>query len=146
MAAVENCPDPPTDRTIQQTFLAGIRVEEATQDDLEATLHDSTVAALTSLQAVTWDRVRLHTASDPHMNQLVTIVESGMPPNRHELPPALRAYHQFRDGLYTVDGVVVYKNRVVIPLQLANRGKSLKWCPRTDLMPETHICYLLYKR
>ena len=75
-------------------------------------------AALNCLQAVTWDRVRLVTASDPDMNQLVSIIESGMPSHRHELPTPLRDYHQFRNDLYTVGGVVIYKERVVIPPSL----------------------------
>ena len=49
------------------------------------------------------------------MSTLVNIVEDGMPEFRHELPEPLREYHQFRDHLYTMDGVVVYKDRVVIP-------------------------------
>ena len=59
--------------------------------------------------------VRLETASDPIMNQLISIIEDGIPNNRHELPPQLREYHQFRDNLYTVDGVAMYKDRVIIP-------------------------------
>ena len=52
------------------------------------------------------------------MNQLLNLIESGMPECRQELPPALREYHQFRDYLYTSDGVILYKNRIVIPPSL----------------------------
>lgn len=68
--------------------------------------------------AVTWDRVKLATTSNGDMTQLLDIIESGFPEFRHELPPALREYYQFREHLYTVDGVILYKNRIVIPPSL----------------------------
>jgi hypothetical protein len=52
------------------------------------------------------------------MKTLVSIIESGFPEFRHELPRDLHEYFQFRDNLYTVDGVILYKDRVVIPPQL----------------------------
>ena len=58
------------------------------------------------------------TASDTNMVQLTSIIDSGFPEFRHELPPALREYHQFRDHLYTVDSVILYKSRTVIPPSL----------------------------
>ncbi len=48
------------------------------------------------------------------MQSLVDLLESGIPQFRHKLPELLREYFQFRHGLYTVDGVVLYKDRVVI--------------------------------
>ena len=49
------------------------------------------------------------------MNQLISTIESGFPEFRHELPQPLQEYFQFRDNLYTVAGVILYKERVVIP-------------------------------
>ena len=71
-----------------------------------------------STMAVTWDRVKLATTSNGDMTQLLDIIESGFPQFRHELPPALQEYYQFREHLYTVDGVILYKNRIVIPPSL----------------------------
>ena len=48
------------------------------------------------------------------MIQLVDTIESGMPEFRNELPTPLQEYHQFRNNLHTVDGVVINKDRVVI--------------------------------
>ena len=59
--------------------------------------------------------MKLATASDATMNQLIFTIESGFPEFRHELPQPLQEYFQFRDNLYTVDGVILYKERVVIP-------------------------------
>ena len=52
------------------------------------------------------------------MVKLIEIIESGMPEFRHLLPTELRPYHQYRDSLYTVDGVVMYNERIVIPPSL----------------------------
>ena len=49
------------------------------------------------------------------MRMLASIIESGFPDLRHELPRELHEYFQFCENLYTVDGVILYKDRVVIP-------------------------------
>ncbi|CAH3031505.1 unnamed protein product [Pocillopora meandrina] len=49
------------------------------------------------------------------MTQLIHLIETGFPKSRNELPPALREYHQFREHLYTVDGIILYKNRIHAP-------------------------------
>ena len=41
-----------------------------------------------------------------------------MPEFRHLVPTELRPYHQYSDSLYTVDGVVMYNERIVIPPSL----------------------------
>ena len=55
------------------------------------------------------------TASDTNMVELISIIESGFPEFHHELPTELHEYHQFRDHLYTVDGVILFKSSTVIP-------------------------------
>ena len=82
-----------------------------------------TVAAVMSLntlnlKSVTWNRIRTATASDEDMLTLTELIESGMPDFRHEIPKAIREYFQFRNYLHTIDGVVVYKDRIVIPPSL----------------------------
>ncbi len=52
------------------------------------------------------------------MAKLVEIIEEGMPECRQKLPESIREYHQFREHLFTVDGIVIYKDRVVIPPSL----------------------------
>ena len=52
------------------------------------------------------------------MLRLVEIIEDGIPGSREDFPQALREFYQFRDDMYTVDGVVMYGGRVVIPLSL----------------------------
>ena len=89
------------------SFLTGIHCREppapyTTIDDELASLVSSYLNTL----AITWDRIKVATASDTNMVQLTSIIESGFPEFCHELPPALREYHQFRHHLYTVDGII----------------------------------------
>ena len=63
------------------------------------------------------------------MHQLLKLIELGLPESRHKFSPALREYFQFRKKLHPLDGVIVYKARIVIPpslkplLQLAHEQK-----------------------
>ena len=81
-------------------------------------LEESLVAAATSsvdslaVKSVTWDRVRLATASEESMNHLLQLIDTGLPEVRHNYPPSLREYHQFHENLYTMDDVIFYKDRV----------------------------------
>ena len=62
----------------------------------------SSTLDMLSLRSVTWERVRTATASDDDMQALVTIIEA----------------YQFRDDLHTIDGVILYKDRIIIPPSL----------------------------
>ena len=73
------------------------------------------------IKNITWDDIRLATTSDATMSQLIELIEDGLQDNRDAFPPALRCYYQFRDGLSSFDGVVLYKDRVVIPPPLRPR-------------------------
>ena len=53
-----------------------------------------------------------------------------MPEFRHQLPTEPRPYHQYRDSLYTVDGVVMYNERTVIPPSL-----------RSDVLESLHAAH-----
>ena len=111
--------------THSSSLMSGLRTF-STNPLLEDTMDISIIACLDMLniQSVTWDRVRTATCSDDNMRNLVDLVESGMPEYRHELPESLREYFQFRTSLHTTDGVVLYKDRVVIPTSLRNEVLS----------------------
>ena len=90
---------------------------------VDSSVNDITASAVAStlsmgIQAITWDSVQMATASDPDMNQLVTAIKSGMPEKRLDFPPPLREFHKFRHDLHTIDGVVLFKDRIVIPPSL----------------------------
>lgn len=105
---------------IKHAFLAAIRQTEdkPSGKDIDDEAMDTALYALNTITSVTWERVRHATSSDGDMNLLLSTIESGIPKHRHELPHALREYHQFREHLYSVDGVVIYKDRIVIPASL----------------------------
>ena len=86
--------------------------------DNESYLYSSAVSSVENLKCVTWDKVRMATSSDENMHQLVEIIEAGVPDTRSDLPLSLQSFYGIRDQLSTVDGVVIYKDRLVIPPSL----------------------------
>ena len=98
------------------SFMTGIRRADpppsSYPDDQLASLAFSTLHNL----AITWNRVQLTTTSDQDIIQLVSVIESGFPKFRHELPPPLQVYYQFKE--HTLDGVILYRYCVVIPPSL----------------------------
>ena len=76
------------------------------------------MATAVSVQSVTWDRVRTMSASDPDMLELAEMIENGMPDSRLQMPASLKDFFQFRDGLSTIDGVILYKDCIVVPKSL----------------------------
>ena len=71
--------------------------------------------ATTDLKMVTWDRVKEATVRDTTMSLLVETIEAGFPDERDATPHIIQDFYQFRNDLYTVDGVVIYNERVVVP-------------------------------
>ena len=86
------------------------------------------IAALSSLQVVTWEKVKLATASDKDMEGLLTLVESGFPSCKMDVPTNLQVFFIHRKHLRTSDGVVLYKDRLVIPNSLRKTILSLLHC------------------
>ena len=104
-----------------QALITGACLDELTggaSHDIDLTLRETAADSL-SCTSVTWDRVKAETASDGDMQRLVQLVEDDAMPERKEaLPESLRPYHRFRGDLLALDGVVLYKERVVIPPKL----------------------------
>ena len=89
--------------------------------DIERTTFVTAISSLfhiDALKSVTWNRVQEETASTPYMVDLYNIVQSGFDRELEKLSPDLQPYHRFRDSLSTIDGVVMYKNRIVVPPRL----------------------------
>ena len=66
------------------------------------------ISPLATLHCITWDRIREAIA-------LLMLIDDGVSQSRHELPPPLRPYYQYREQLHSTDGVILYKGGVVIP-------------------------------
>ena len=96
--------------------------EESTEDslDVEKAVFTTAIAALSNLQSiksVTWEKIQEATFSDPIMMELLNTVQEGFSYNR-KLPAHLSQFAKVKQFLTTVDGVVLYKDRIVIPPQL----------------------------
>ena len=70
------------------------------------------------LQTVTWDRVKVATKSEKSMLQLLTAIQNGFLASKQDLPKDIQEYHQYRDDMYTIDGVILSKDRIAIPVSL----------------------------
>ncbi|XP_054749714.1 uncharacterized protein K02A2.6-like [Lytechinus pictus] len=105
------------------TLMAGLRTMAPQEDTVEICTLSSAMCALESLhlKSVTWDRVCTATTSDDNMQALLDAIQAGMPEFGQELPSPLREYFPFRDDLYTSDGVILYKDRIVIPPSLREK-------------------------
>ena len=82
---------------------------------MESQIHRSLISALHSTQVVDWEQVQIATTSDENMFLLLSFIENGFPESKCQLPLPIREYHQFRKHLYSSDGVVIYKDCIVIP-------------------------------
>ena len=90
--------------------LHAIQMENQLQELLASSLH--------STHTVNWEQVQIATSSDENMLLLLSTIEDGLPELKHQLPAPIREYNQFRRHLYSSDGVVIYKDRIVIPPSL----------------------------
>ena len=87
-------------------------------DQDEASMINAIQTDFENLKAITWQRVRDETQKDSTMTKLMEILEQGFPPKKDFLPPSLAPFWEFRNSLYLCDGVVLYKDRVVVPQSL----------------------------
>ena len=101
-------------------FLSAIRTFQAEEAEV-CTQYNHPVNVI---ESVTWDDCRLQTASDQLMSRLLEVIEDGFPENRVELHPELKPYYQYRQNLSTLDGVILYRDRVVIPPSLRDKVLS----------------------
>ena len=100
--------------------LASLRCFEPdkSSDSIDSSIRNCAIGALAQI-SVTWQRVKNETSSDPDMHQLLELVEQDcIPELRQDLPVKLRNFHQYRHDLIAIDGIILYKERVVIPPRL----------------------------
>ena len=95
--------------------LAAIRVPADTEDDLELAVIANAQTSANALGATTWERVRTETRRDDTLQRLATLVQSGFPASRDDIPETLQPFWQLRERLSTVDDVVMMDDRVVVP-------------------------------
>ena len=76
---------------------------------------EHTVAA-TIPQPLAWSRLRDHVAKDPMMRMLCDQISNGFPPEKKLLRIELREFWQHRECLSQVDGVPLFKERLIVLL------------------------------
>ena len=107
-------PDDASSIFIDKTFLSSIRTYS--HDETEVCSQET--SSVEVIESVTWNDVRVSTSSDQLMSLLEQLIEDGFPDKRSEIPTELNAYYQYRDNLTTFDGVILYRDRVVVPPSL----------------------------
>ena len=99
--------------------LSSIRVHENdSADDIELSI--STLSSATNIRAVTWELVKEETGKDVSMQRLIALVNATFPTDKSDLPSDLVSYWPIRDSLYVVDGVILMRDRIVLPKTLRN--------------------------
>ena len=93
--------------------------EQEEVEERESMLVAEAGAKLTSL--VSWGDVRDQMGNDRQLADLATQVEQGFPPDKKLVVEGLLEFWRFREDLSLVEGVVLYKGRVVVlrPLRKA---------------------------
>ena len=71
--------------------------------------------------AVTWERVRSESKDDKDVTLLIRLINEGFPKTKSEMPKELIAYWEFRHNLTSIDGVVLYMDRIIVPYKLRSR-------------------------
>ena len=62
-----------------------------------------------------WDVIHKATQEEWTMWKLMDHIRCGMPDSGLELDKSLREYHRFHHDLHVVDGVLCYRDRIVVP-------------------------------
>ena len=70
---------------------------------------------------VTWQELQEATNNDEVLVKLREEIQRGMADSMHEVPAELKEFHRYRHGLLVVDGVIMYKQRLVVPGSLQKR-------------------------
>lgn len=116
-AITNSQPSPPS--TIPTALMAGLSTDDTPlSSTIESTLQESLAATFTSALPIGWEQVQTATSSDDDMLLLLDTIENGFPDKRHLTPTAIRDFHHHKDHLYSIDGVIIYKDRIVIPRAL----------------------------
>ncbi|XP_043240331.1 uncharacterized protein K02A2.6-like [Amphibalanus amphitrite] len=96
------------DDPLHACVIAALQASDRSEDGVQlAPLIDSAL-----------ERVRAAAERDPEHRALSEVILAGFPENRHEAPPAVRAYWGVRHQLAIDDGLVVYGARLVVPSAL----------------------------
>ena len=72
-------------------------------------------AALHSFEPITWEKVQTATMNDSDFKVLQQTIEEGWPNRTKNIPDAVQQYRKYKDSLCTLDGVILYRDRILVP-------------------------------
>ena len=100
-------------------------VSSCQQDEVETDtlIKSAQIAAIEDIKSITWNEIQIETANDNALRTLMEFIESGRI-HRKNLPRELHDFKRFSKNLFTLDGAIIYKDRVVIPPKLQPRVLS----------------------
>ena len=81
-------------------------------------IRSAQIAAIDTLKNITWNKIQIETMNDVNMKKLMEIIEAGISYEVSHLPKELQAYQKFSKDFYTLDGIILYKDRIIIPPKL----------------------------
>ena len=70
--------------------------------------------------AISWERIATETASDPTI--LLNTIQKGFPDDRRAANDDVATFWTYRDSLIVTDGVILYRDRVIVPPSLRDKG------------------------
>ena len=76
------------------------------------------IDALSSIHVVTWGQVKHATSIDPELQSLISVIQSGFPTCDGELHNDMKKYYRYKMYLKVVDDVVLFNDRILIPMSL----------------------------
>ena len=91
------------------------------EDLIEETIVASIGGEMNMFFAVTWNIVQSESRKDRSISTLVDLICHGFPAAKKDMPSEIACYWEFRNDLSTMDGVAIYKDRIVIPLSLRQK-------------------------
>ena len=90
-------------------------------DDAESAMAASLRHGTRDIIAILWERIASETASDPTMRLLLDTIQEGFPDDRRAENDDIAAFWTYRDSLNVTDGVILYRDRVVVPPSLRDK-------------------------
>ena len=90
-------------------------------DSEEAAYIGGVASEAEKIFAVTWEKVRTASADDQAMCLLADYIRIGFPSSKKDLPESIAGFWEVRDSLRCSEGVIMYKDRIVIPSSLRNQ-------------------------
>ena len=101
------------------TELASLSLHSS-MDDAESAIVAAICRETKELTALSWELIASETSLDPTFHKLQEAICDGFPDSYRNGDPGIAAYWTYRESLVTSDGVILYRDRVVIPPSLRN--------------------------